>query len=124
MPTQSNATPDPRRNRPVWISQKIDQTPISDLNPFPNNVRTHSEKSLARLADSIAEFGFVVPVVIDSENNVITGHGRIEAAKRLKLATIPTIRADHLTAAQVKAYRIADNRLAELSNWPCQKDLS
>ena len=117
MPKQLNDVPDPRRNRPVWTSDRIDQTPISNLKPYANNVRNHSEKSLARLADSIAEFGFVVPVVIDSENTVITGHGRIEAAKRLKLATIPTIRADHLTPAQVKAYRIADNRLAELSDW-------
>ncbi|QFT71767.1 DNA methyltransferase [Ruegeria sp. THAF33] len=117
MPTQSNTTPETRRNRPVWMTGKVDQTPISDLKPYPTNVRSHSEKSLGRLADSISEFGFVVPVVIDNDNTVITGHGRIEAAKRLKLSTIPTICADHLTPAQVKAYRIADNRLAELSDW-------
>jgi DNA modification methylase len=117
MPTKKNSTPGPRRNRPVWASHRIDQTPVADLKLYANNVRTHAEKSLARLADSIAEFGFVVPVVIDGENNVITGHGRIEAANRLKLATIPTICADHLTPAQVRAYRIADNRLAELSDW-------
>lgn len=117
MPAQLNDVPDPRRNRPVWMTEKIDQTPISDLKPYLTNVRSHSEKSISRLAGSIAGFGFVVPVVIDSDNTVITGHGRIEAAKRLKMAVIPTIYADHLTPAQVKAYRIADNKLAELSDW-------
>ena len=91
MPAQTKLFSGDRRNRPVWLSQKIDQTPISDLKPFAKNLRNHSEKSIGRLADAISEFGFVVPVVIDRQNTVITGHGRIEAAKRLKLSTIPTI---------------------------------
>ncbi len=117
MPTQPNLFTGDRRNRPVWRSQQIDQTPISDLKPYPNNVRSHSDASISRLADAIAEFGFVVPIVIDQEDTVVAGHGRLEAAKRLKMQTVPTIRADHLTPAQVKAYRIADNKLAELSSW-------
>ncbi len=117
MPTQPSLFTGDRRNRPVWCSQQIDQTPISDLKPYPNNVRSHSEASVVRLADGIAEFGLIMPIVIDQENTVIAGHGRIEAAKRLKIQTVPTIRADHLTPAQVKAYRIADNKLAELSSW-------
>jgi len=117
MPAQPNLFTGHGRNRPVWCTTEIEQTPIADLKPYKNNPRTHSEASVSRLADAIAEFGFVVPIVIDRDNAVITGHGRIEAAKRLKLAAIPTVRADHLTPAQVKAYRIADNRLAELSEW-------
>jgi DNA modification methylase len=106
-----------RRNWPVWTAGKIDQTAVSDLNLYDKHVRNHSDKSIGRLADAITAFGFVVPVIIDGANNVITGHGRIEAAKRLKLSSVPTICADHLTPAQIKAYRIADNKLAELSDW-------
>ncbi len=117
MPTKPKRIPEGRRNRPVWVSDKIEQSTISDLKPYANNVRNHTEMSIGRLADAILEFGFVVPVIIGSDKTVITGHGRIEAANRLGLTTIPTICADHLTPAQVKAYRIADNRLAELSDW-------
>lgn len=117
MPKQPKRRPEGRRNRPVWVSDKIEQTTISALKPYANNVRNHTEMSIGRLADAILEFGFVVPVIIGADKTVITGHGRIEAAKRLGLTTIPTICADHLTPAQVKAYRIAENRLSELSDW-------
>ncbi|SFQ55572.1 ParB-like nuclease domain-containing protein [Roseivivax halotolerans] len=106
-----------RRNQPVWTATQISQTSVEDLNPYTNNVKTHSDKSITRLAEAISEFGFVVPVVVDTALNVVAGHGRVEAAKRLRLATIPTVCADHLTPAQVKAYRIAENRLSELSDW-------
>lgn len=105
------------RNRPCWMTRKVDQTPIADLAPYANALRTHSDKSITRLAEGIAEFGFIVPVVIDANRGIIAGHGRVEAARRLGVETVPTICADHLTPAQVKAYRIADNRLAELSSW-------
>ncbi|MBO9400929.1 ParB/Srx family N-terminal domain-containing protein [Shimia sp. R9_3] len=103
------------RNRPIWCSTTINQTPLPTLQLYANAVRLHTEAGLLRLAESIAEFGFVVPVLIDGDNIVIAGHGRVEAAKRLKMRAIPTIRADHLSAAQIKAYRIADNKLADLS---------
>ena len=106
-----------KRNWPIWTADKVEQTAISDLNLYDNQVRTHSDKHISQLAEAITTFGFVVPVIIDGKNNVITGHGRIEAAKRLKLTSVPTICADHLTPAQIKAYRIADNKLAELSDW-------
>jgi ParB-like nuclease domain len=66
---------------------------------------------------SIKEFGFVNPILIDGSNGIIAGHGRVEAAKLLGMGDIPTVRADHLTPAQVRAYVIADNRLAELAGW-------
>ena len=106
-----------QRRNPVWTSQEIVMTPVGELNLYGNAARQHSEHSIVRLADAIAEFGFVIPVVIDRQHTLITGHGRIEAARRLKLDKVPTICVDHLTAAQVKAYRIADNKLAELSDW-------
>ena len=99
MPAKPNLFTGDGRNRPVWCSTEIEQTLIADLRAYKNNPRTHSDKSVSRLADAIAEFGFVVPILIDRDNEVITGHGRIEAAKRLKLTAIPTIRADHLTPA-------------------------
>ena len=117
MPAQPNLFTGTSRNRPCWMTRKVDQTAIADLAPYFNASRIHSEKSIARLAEGIAEFGFIVPVVIDADRGIIAGHGRVEAAKRLGLKTVPTICADHLSPAQVKAYRIADNRLAELSNW-------
>lgn len=117
MPAKTHLCTGDGRNRPLWHSREIDQTPIADLKPYPNNVKAHSATSIRRIANSIEEFGFVMPVVIDEEKSVISGHGRIEAAKRLKLTSVPTICADHLTPAQVRAYRIADNKLAELSDW-------
>jgi hypothetical protein len=117
LPCQLNLTSSPAtsRNRPVWTDQGGRSETDRSLKPYPNNVRVHSEKSIARLAEGIAEFGFIMPVVIDVDRTIIAGHGRVEAAKRLGMTTIPTICADHLTPAQVRAYRIADNRLAELS---------
>lgn len=90
---------------------------IHELKLDPKNPRTHSSRQLRQIARSIETFGFVVPVLIDSGLNVIAGHGRILAARQLGWSEVPTIRLEHLTDAQVKALRIADNRLGEISLW-------
>jgi DNA modification methylase len=94
----------------------IYQSPAA-LTARPRNPRTHSRKQLRQIADSIRQFGFTNPVLIDSGNVIIAGHGRVEAAKQLSMATIPTLCLRHLSAAEVRAYVIADNRLAELAGW-------
>jgi len=81
------------------------------------NARTHSDKQIAQIAASIGKFGFNNPVLVDSDNRIVAGHGRVEAAKRLGLMTVPTIQLDHLSNAERRAYVIADNRLAELAGW-------
>lgn len=87
------------------------------LVPYANNARTHSDEQIRQIADSIGEFGFTNPVLIDEKNGVIAGHGRIMAAQLLKLDTIPTIKLSGLSEAQKKAYVIVDNKLAENSGW-------
>lgn len=89
---------------------------IEDLVPYHRNPKLHPNEQLNRIARSIDEFGFTVPIVIDKDNNIIMGHGRIEAAKQLELKEVPAVRRDDLTDEQVKALRIADNRVAE-SGW-------
>jgi ParB-like chromosome segregation protein Spo0J len=81
------------------------------------NPRTHSPKQIRQIAASIKEFGFVNPVLIDDSNGIIAGHGRVEAARLLGMTAIPTVCVGHLTPGQVRAYVIADNRLAELADW-------
>jgi ParB-like chromosome segregation protein Spo0J len=89
---------------------------IKALIPYANNPKDHPEEQVVRLVSSIKEFGFINPVVVDGEDVVVAGHGRLEAAKRLKMETVPTVCVDHLTEAQVKAFRIMDNKAAE-SGW-------
>ncbi len=89
----------------------------ADLQAYDRNARTHSKKQIRKIADSIQKFGFNNPVLIDDENRIIAGHGRVEAAKQLGLDLIPVIRLGHLTEDEMRAYIIADNRLAELAGW-------
>jgi len=89
----------------------------SDLIPYANNSRTHSDDQINQVASSIKEFGFTNPVLIDKQGGIIAGHGRVMAAKKLGLAEVPTITLEGLTKAQVKAYVIADNQLALNSGW-------
>lgn len=89
----------------------------TDVIPYVNNARSHSEQQVAQVAASIREFGFNNPILIDEHNGVIAGHGRLAAAQKLGLELIPTITLAGLTDAQRKAYVIADNKLTENSRW-------
>jgi hypothetical protein len=91
--------------------------PVEALRPDGGNARVHSDRQVARIADSIAAFGFNVPVLIDGNGGVLAGHGRVLAARRLGLKEVPTIALDHLTEGQRRAFMIADNRLGELASW-------
>lgn len=93
-----------------WVSSELLGVPKRKL-------RTHPERQILQLVANIEQFGFLVPVLVDEHLNLITGVGRLEAARRLGLKSIPVIRISHLTPAQIRAFRIADNRLAELSDW-------
>jgi len=96
---------------------EITQRKTADLIPYVNNARTHSEQQVLQIAASIKEFGFNNPVLVDGENGIIAGHGRVMAAKKLGLDEVPTIELKHLTKTQKKAYILADNRLALNSGW-------
>src|SRR5258708_27521754 len=86
---------------------------ISQLKPYPRNARTHSRKQVKLIGAAINEFGFTNPILIDENDQIIAGHGRVQAAKLLGLAEVPTVQIAHLTATQKRAYILADNRLAE-----------
>src|SRR6056297_546521 len=98
-------------------ARSIAQRPLADLIPYANNARTHSETQVARIAGSIREFGFNNPVLVDGENGIIAGHGRVLAARQLGLREVPVIELAHLSEAQKRAYILADNRLAEEAGW-------
>jgi DNA modification methylase len=87
------------------------------LKPSPHNSRTHSTRQIRKIAESIKLFGFTNPLLVDSDNTIVAGHGRLEAAKLLGIDRVPTIRLGDLTPDQVRAYVIADNRLAEIAGW-------
>ena len=91
--------------------------PVADLIPYARNSRTHSEAQVAKIAASIKEFGFLNPIITDGQNGIVAGHGRVLAAQKLGLATLPVIEAGHLNEAQKRAYIIADNRLALDAGW-------
>ena len=95
----------------------IEKLDISLLIPYARNARTHSDEQIAQIAGSIKEFGFNNPVLIDKDNGVIAGHGRLAAARKLNLKEVPCIRLEHLTETQRKAYILADNRIALNSGW-------
>ena len=89
---------------------------VEELIPYVNNPRDNSA-AVDAVASSIAEFGFKVPIIVDRNNVVVTGHTRLQAAKKLGLAEVPVLMADDLSDAQVKAFRIADNKVSELASW-------
>lgn len=99
------------------IDTKVVLVKICDLIPYARNSRTHSDAQVAQIAASIREFGFTNPVLIDGENGIIAGHGRVLAARKLGLDEVPCIELAHLSETQKRAYIIADNKLALNSGW-------
>tara|TARA_R110000824_G_C15174240_1_gene673176 strand:- start:471 stop:1712 length:1242 start_codon:yes stop_codon:yes gene_type:complete len=99
------------------IEQEIEMRSTKELIPYARNTRTHSEEQVGQIAASIKEFGFTNPILVDQDNMIIAGHGRVMAANKLDLKEVPTIRLDYLTEAQKRAYVIADNRLALNADW-------
>lgn len=97
--------------------RRVELVPLARLTPYKGNARTHSRKQIRQIADSIKQFGFTNPVLIDDAGEIIAGHGRVEAAKLLGLSTVPALRLSHMSAAEKRAYVIADNRLAEKAGW-------
>lgn len=96
---------------------QIEHWPVERLLPYAANARTHPDDQIAQIAGSIAEFGFNVPCLVDERGVLIAGHGRLLAARKLGLADVPVIRLDHLTDAQARAFRIADNQIAVNAGW-------
>ncbi len=105
----------PLRRDPPCLAVEV--LSIDQLRPAPDNPRRHSRQQIRKIARSIETFGFGVPVLVDGENGVLAGHGRIEACRTIGMAEVPVIRLAHLTPAQAKAFRIAENKLTELGGW-------
>ena len=108
----------PGEMKAAWfMPEQMVRVPIGELVPYARNARTHSESQIAQIRASLREFGFVNPVIIDSDRNIIAGHGRVLAAKAEGMTEVPCVLVEHLTDAQRRAYILADNRLAEQSGW-------
>jgi DNA modification methylase len=101
---------------------KIKNIKIEDIKPYPGNAKAHPPAQIKKIARSIREYGFQVPILLDKDNVIIAGHARLLAAGQLKMETVPTVRMDHLTEAQIRAFRLMDNRSNE-SDW-LEKELA
>jgi DNA modification methylase len=101
----------------IPLVRLVEMRPPASLKPYPRNSRTHSPSQISQIAESISAFGFNKPVLIDRNDEIIAGHGVVEAAKLLGLASVPTIRLEHLSETQKRAYILADNKLAEKAGW-------
>ena len=95
----------------------IEYLPLGSLKPYPRNARTHSQKQIRQIADSIKTFGFTNPLLIDKDGMILAGHGRLEAARLLGMAKVPCVRLETMTPAQKQAYVLADNKLALNAAW-------
>ncbi len=100
-----------------WLSTHIERWPTEKLVPYARNARTHSEEQVAQIAASIVEFGFTNPILAGSDGVIVAGHGRLAAAQKLGLESVPVVVLDHLTPTQRRALIIADNRIAENAGW-------
>ena len=101
----------------ISMAQKIELWNLERLKPYDNNAREHSPEQVAQIAASITEFGFLNPILVDSNDGIVAGHGRLSAARELALDVVPVVVLDHLTEAQKKAYILVDNKLAENASW-------
>ena len=101
----------------VTMAQKIELWNLERLIPYEKNARDHSVEQVAQIAASIVEFGFLNPILVDSNDGIVAGHGRLSAAKELALDVVPVVVLDHLTENQKKAYVLVDNKLAENATW-------
>lgn len=97
--------------------ESIKEIQVELLQPYEKNAKQHSESQIQKIADSISEFGFISPCLIDKDNRIIAGHGGVEAAKILGMETVPCVYIEGLTDVQRRAYILADNRLTELGDW-------
>ena len=96
---------------------KLEYLSVNDIKSYAQNMRTHSKEQVDQICDSIKQFGFTNPILIDKDNVIIAGHGRLEAAKKMRIKTVPCIRLGDLNEDQVRALRIADNQLALNAGW-------
>jgi ParB-like chromosome segregation protein Spo0J len=101
---------------PEHCTQLVERL-VASLKPYPGNARTHSKKQVRQIADSIKRFGFTNPVLVSDEGEIIAGHGRVEAARLLGITHVPTLALSHLSAAERRAYVLADNKLALNAGW-------
>ena len=105
------------KNYNIAMAQKIELWSIERLQPYEKNARVHSKEQVGQIAASIVEFGFLNPILVDSNDGIVAGHGRLSAAKELALDEVPVVVLDHLTDSQKKAYILVDNKLAENATW-------
>ena len=96
---------------------KTAQRPVAELVPYARNARKHSAQQIDSLAASIGRFGFNVPVCVDANGGIVAGHGRVLAAKRLGMQTLPVVLVDHLSEKDKRAFIIADNKIADMADW-------
>jgi DNA modification methylase len=104
-------------NNTKWPADTVERRPVKSLLPYARNARTHSTEQIKQIAASIREWGFTVPVLVDTVGSIIAGHGRVLAAQSLGLTDVPTMVADGWSAEQIRAYRLADNRIALSAGW-------
>lgn len=102
---------------PAWPADRVERRPLSSLIAYANNARSHSEEQIAQIASSIDEWGWTIPVLVDEAGEIIAGHGRVLAARELRIEEVPVIIARGWSDAQKRAYRIADNKLTLNGEW-------
>ena len=109
-----------QKNSDIRMVDKIEMVAISDLKPYENNARLN-DNAVPALMESIKRFGFVVPIVITREKSIVCGHTRVKAASKLGMGQIPCVYADGLTEAEIRALRLADNKVSEIAMWDMEK---